>query len=271
MNNIIVGFDFSTGSANAVDLAIDIANKWGQDIRLIYVKTNGEDETPIRAEIEQRIQGVQHLLKGIKLEYVIREGHVSQEIISQSREDDASLVIVGTNGMSGFKRNWIGKNTYKTISESRVPVLSVREGYNFNKALEKIVLPLDSTEDTRQKVLIAEKFAKTFGSEIYILGLTTSTSNYIHSTVSNFVNQVDKHLSKAGVPHNTKIINAPKNITTTTLEYAEEINADMIVIMTEQESAINNLLLGNYAQQMLNEANIPVLTVRPEQINGAAK
>ena len=38
MNNIIVGFDFSTGSANAVDLTIDIANKWKSDIRLVYVK-----------------------------------------------------------------------------------------------------------------------------------------------------------------------------------------------------------------------------------------
>ena len=32
MNNIIVGFDFSTGSANAVDLTIDIANRWQSDI-----------------------------------------------------------------------------------------------------------------------------------------------------------------------------------------------------------------------------------------------
>ena len=58
MNNIIVGFDFSTGSANAVDLTIDIANKWKSDIRLVYVKKEGEDETPIREEIERRNAGV---------------------------------------------------------------------------------------------------------------------------------------------------------------------------------------------------------------------
>lgn len=38
MNNIIVGFDFSSGSANAVDLTIDIANRFQSDIRLVYVK-----------------------------------------------------------------------------------------------------------------------------------------------------------------------------------------------------------------------------------------
>ena len=45
----------------------------------------------------------------------------------------------------------------------------------------------------------------------------------------------------------------------------------MIVIMTEQEKAISNLLMGTFAQQMITDSNIPVVSVRPEQINGAAK
>ena len=109
MNNIIVGFDFSTGSANAVDLTIDIANRWHSDIRLVYVKKDGEDETPIRAEIERRNAGVEHLLKDIKLEYVIREGKVSEQLAMQAIEDQALMIVVGTHGMSGFETNWIGK------------------------------------------------------------------------------------------------------------------------------------------------------------------
>jgi nucleotide-binding universal stress UspA family protein len=44
MNKVVVGFDFSSGSANAVDLAIDIANRWQSDIRLVYVKEKNENE-----------------------------------------------------------------------------------------------------------------------------------------------------------------------------------------------------------------------------------
>ena len=44
MNKVVVGFDFSSGSAYAVDLAIDIANRWQSDIRLVYVKEKKEDE-----------------------------------------------------------------------------------------------------------------------------------------------------------------------------------------------------------------------------------
>ena len=40
MSKVLVGFDFSTGSANAVDVAIDIANRFQQDLRSVYVKEN---------------------------------------------------------------------------------------------------------------------------------------------------------------------------------------------------------------------------------------
>ena len=113
MNRVVVGFDFSSGSAYAVDLAIDIANRWGSDIRLVYVKEKAEDETPIRSEIERRNAGVAHLLKGIKLEYVIRQGNPADELTRQAAEDNAALLIVGTHGMSGMKKSMLGRNSYK--------------------------------------------------------------------------------------------------------------------------------------------------------------
>ena len=94
MNRVVVGFDFSTGSAYAVDLAIDIANRWQSDIRLVYVKEKNEDEGSIRSEIERRNAGVAHLLKGIKLEYVLRQGNPADELTAQAKEDNAALLIV---------------------------------------------------------------------------------------------------------------------------------------------------------------------------------
>ncbi|MBQ9587908.1 MAG: universal stress protein [Bacteroidales bacterium] len=266
MNNIIVGFDFSSGSANAVDLTIDIANRWHSDIRLVYVKSANDDEAAIRAEIERRNAGVAHLLKGIKLEYVIREGKVSEQLARQALEDQALMVVVGTHGMSGFETNWIGKNTYKTITDSPVPVLSVREDFNFHKDLENIVIPLDSTTDTRQKVPFATRVAKTFGSTVHLLGLYTSESKDIRSLVNGYVEQVEKYLDKYEVEHKTEYVDASKNLTVTTLEYADKVNADLIVIMTEQEKALTSWLIGNYAQQMLHLSKHPILSIRPEEI-----
>jgi nucleotide-binding universal stress UspA family protein len=43
--------------------------------------------------------------------------------------------------------------------------------------------------------------------------------------------------------------------------YAEEIMADLIVIMTEQEPQIGSFFLGKFAQQMVNNSPIPVICV----------
>ncbi len=266
MNKVVVGFDFSSGSAYAVDLAINIANRTQSDIRLVYVKEKKEDEGPIRAEIEQRNAGVANLLEGIKLEYVIREGNPAEQLAAQAKEDNAMLLVVGTHGMSGMKRSVLGRNSYRTIELSPVPVLIIREDFNFNKALETIVVPLDSSDDTRQKVAEAAMFARTFGSTIHLLGLYTSTFEDIRRTVNNYVKMVERYLDEREINYETTYLEVEKNVTVTTLEYANKVNADMIAIMTEQEKSLSSLFLGTYAQQMINESNIPVLTVRPRSV-----
>lgn len=265
MNNIVVGFDFSAGSATAVDLAIDIANRWLSDIRLVYVKSsNDEEEQPIREEIERRNKGVEHLLNGIKLEYVIRCGNVSDELNAQAREDQSALIVVGTNGMSGFRKNWIGRNTYSTITKAEVPVLCVREGFNFSKTLDRIIVPLDNTIATRQKVPIALKFALTFKSEVHILSLYTSDNPSLRRVVDNYTEQVCKYFTSKGVKYVIEPKDVEKDATNLILDYADEVNADMIVIMTEQERALTDWLLGSTAEQMLHHSNRPILAIRPD-------
>lgn len=268
MNRVVVGFDFSSGSAYAVDLAIDIANRLKSDIRLVYVKEKNENEEPIREEIERRNAAVEPLLQGIKLEYVLREGNPADELTAQAAEDHAVLLIVGTHGMSGLKTNMLGRNSYHTIEKSPVPVLIVREDFNFNKSLDTIVVPIDSSDDTRQKVGAAAMFAKAFGSTIHLLGLYTSTTADIRNIVNNYIKMVERYLEKNEVEFITQFIEVEKNknVTSVTLDYANSIQADMIAIMTEQEKSFSSLILGNFAQQMINQSSIPVLTVRPKAV-----
>lgn len=266
MSKVVVGFDFSSGSAYAVDLAIDIANRWQADIRLVYVKEKKEDETPIRSEIERRNKGVEHLLRNIKLEYVLREGNPADELVAQAKEDDAMLLVVGTHGLSGMKTNLLGRNSYKTIENATVPVLVIREDFNFHKPLEKIILPIDNSESTRQKVAQASFFARTFGATIHVVGLYTSTIPDVRRIVDGYLNSVVRYFEKSGAKFIVEKRDVSKNVTATTLEYANEQQADLIVIMTDQETNLNSLFLGTYAQQLLNQSKIPVLTVRPKSV-----
>ena len=84
------------------------------------------------------------------------------------------LVMAGTHGASGFEEFWIGSNANRIVSALRKPVITIRGGVNINRNLEKIVLPLDSTPETRQKVPFTAYMAKIFNAEVHILRVYTS-------------------------------------------------------------------------------------------------
>ena len=57
-----------------------------------------------------------------------------------------------------------------------------------------------------------------------------------------------------------------ENLTDATIDYALKHDANLISIMTEQETSARNLLLGTYAQQMVNHSPIPVLCIHPQEM-----
>jgi hypothetical protein len=47
-----------------------------------------------------------------------------------------------------------------------------------------------------------------------------------------------------------------------TIDYALSKSADLISIMTEQETPAN-ILLGPHAQQLVNQSPVPILSIHP--------
>ncbi len=74
-----------------------------------------------------------------------------------------------------------------------------------------------------------------------------------------------KHLEEENIRYVLESVHA-ENLTDSTIEYALKINANLISIMTEQEISAKNLLLGPYAQQMVNHSPIPVLSIHPKDL-----
>ncbi len=281
MKEIIVAIDFSKGSLYALELAIDIANKTNANIMMVWVdnETDADSEYfasggEIRNEAKMHIEKIQKeyqskLLKS-KLTYKLRKGRVYNEVSNQAKYNDADLIIAGTHGASGFEKMWMGSNAFRIVTYAPCPVITIRYGFNFNKNLEKIILPIDSSTDTRQKVPFACRMAKYFDAEIHILGLYTTTLKAIRRKVDTYVAQVEKYMDENHAKHVTSFLEAD-NSTTTTIEYSQQINADLVVIMTEQEKTAANFWLGPYAQQMVNNSPIPVLSIQPVEINNAAR
>jgi nucleotide-binding universal stress UspA family protein len=276
MKKILVAVDFSECSINALEHAITIANKAESGVDMIFVIkpessrdmfTEGPQtlSTMVKDKFDELIEKYHHRLGKNKLGYMIREGKVYSEIVREADNKDVFLVMAGTHGSSGFEEFWMGSNANRIVSAIRKPVITIRGGVNIKRHLEKIVLPLDSTPETRQKVPFTAYMAKVFNAEVHVLRVYTSNVPAVIRKVDSYSEQVVKHLEEDNIKYVLESLHAD-NLTDATIEYALKINANLISIMTEQETTAKNLLLGPYAHQMVNHSPIPVLSIHPKEL-----
>lgn len=272
---IVVGIDFSDCSINALEHAITIAQKARSGITMVWVnhldyskEIFSVEPKEINKEVENRfnelIKKYKSQLFGQPITYVIRKGKVYKEVCEVSEELDAFMIVIGTHGSSGFEEFWIGSNANRVISASKRPVITIRGGIDVERNLNKIVMPFDSTKETRQKLPIVALLAKYFNSEVHIVGMFTSSLDDIRYRIRNYVAQGEDYFKENGVTYTVAFLEAD-NITETTLNYANKIQANLITIMTEQETDLSNLWLGTYAAQMVNHSPIPVLSLHPDK------
>jgi nucleotide-binding universal stress UspA family protein len=268
MKTIIVPIDLSDESLNGLNLALMLATKTGANILLAHVigKNTGDYYEQMEKENQLVQSKFEEILRKYKekvnlnftLSYIIKEGKIFKEIADLADNHEDALTVLSTHGTSGFEELFIGGNAYKIVSHSRNPVITVRRS-KIPSNIDNIVLPLDLTFQTREKVPYTVELAKVFGSKIHLLTIRLSKLKSIEKKLHQYAEQVASFLDIHKIPYTVEHLHG-SNLTDLTLDYSRTINADLISIMTEQEKSASNLLLGNFAHQMINKAYIPVLS-----------
>ncbi|HNQ59586.1 MAG TPA: universal stress protein [Bacteroidales bacterium] len=275
MKEIIAAVDFSECSVNAAEHALSIAAHAMTDLKLVYVFNKNQNQKTIfkyhdpideATQLLEELKGkFQPMLPENSVLYKIREGKVYKEVVTEANESNALMIVTGTHGSSGFEELWIGSNAYRIICSANCPVITLREGVKPERDLRRIVLPIDETLTTRQKVPHATFLASLFDAEIHVLALFQSSMKEIQDKVIKYAKQACAHLEKNKIKFLMTSVKC-KNPTDATIEYATKVDANLIVIMTDQTTSFKNLFLGPYAEQMIHRSPIPVMSIRPKDL-----
>jgi nucleotide-binding universal stress UspA family protein len=154
----------------------------------------------------------------------------------------------------------------KLIRESPSPVISIR-GKEHRDGCENILLPLDLTSYSMQKVDKAIEIAKYFGASIRVLGVFSPSDEKYENNLHAHAHQVKQYIKNKGVTCTNKTIQSDK-VAETVVEYANKIEADLIMIMTKTELNVKEFFVGTTAQKVIDLSNIPVLSIRPFKNKG---
>ncbi len=279
LKKILVPTDFSELSTTALKYAASMAKHSDAEIILLHVLQPYEHEailnniidfkSTVQKAIEEKLNDIKSSnpdLLGIPVRVKITEGKIYEEIEKIASQEELDLIVMGTHGAGGLgdlEKFILGSNSYRTVSISQCPVITLRQVKDKIK-YDNIVLPLDMTKQTVQKVDTAIKIAKVLGSTLHVVSVTSFTDEF-RFDLKEIKNQLDEVVDKVksvGVPVISKMLRHD-DISNSILDYAKEVNADLVIIMVRQESRINDLVLGSSARKLVAESKVPVLSLRP--------
>ena len=259
-HTILVPHDFTEVADNALEHAIVIAKIMDNDISIIHVV---KEEKEIDKATEKANEVAERFFKEhfVQPKVIVREGSIFSTIGEVSKEINANLVIMGTHGMKGMQK-LTGSWALKVIVSSPVPFIIV-QAPPIHKKFEKIVFPVDFRLENKEKHHWVHYLSKYYKAKFHIIKQEVKDKTFKHRVQSNLT-FAKKFFD--GKEINYEIYTAPSKgkFSTVTINYAKEIEADLILIMTTRDITLADYALGANEQQIIsNSAKIPVMCINP--------
>lgn len=273
-NQILVPIDFSEQSLIALGQSYNLARLSKSEIVLLHViddtsylpfftkKEDKELEKQVEAEL-QKLAADTTKSVGVRVSTSIRRGKVYEVIQETAAELNCAFIVMGTNGSVGIKK-FIGSNALRVVREAPCPVITIK-GKTHKSGCKDIVLPLDLSKQTKEKVKNAIEFATLFGSTIHLITVLNTDDEFIVNKLKRQMKQVHEHIREHNISCTLEFI-LGDDIAEEVIQYAEKNKSDLIMIMTQQEINWTDLMfISSAAQQIINGTNIPVLSIKPKE------
>jgi nucleotide-binding universal stress UspA family protein len=120
-------------------------------------------------DLEQRVGAVQ-------VEAVM--GDVVPEILRMAAQSDADVIVMGTQGLSGYRKIFIGSNTERVLRHTEVPVLAVPPLVGADvlvpigqlaASLDVILAPVDFSDSSNHALGVAAAIAHALSARLVLL------------------------------------------------------------------------------------------------------
>ncbi len=281
IKKILVAYDFSEASQAALEHAVVMARKCSAEIHLLHVlesfsitsaisqafsKSQDEFESKIEAKALEKLKEIAEKAARDSWRPVhpyLEKGKIYKTVVAVAKRIAADIVLLGAHGVGGVQEFLIGSNTNKIVMNAECPVMAIHAN-TLHKDFKNLLLPIDNSTVSRQKVRYATEIARLYRSTVHVVGVASMTEPDMLKKFELKVHKVGEYLDEHQIIHTMKLVHGDQ-LSQIALDHSRQVNANLIVIMTEQEGS--SLFLGNASQHIINHSDIPVMTIRPDKEN----
>lgn len=273
MKKILVPCDFSESAREAYAFALNLASKSQAEIFVLKVidlpffyetsfgTTPQYFDPSIIKDLEEEAKSNFEKLKSNyssqeKVSFTVLRGPVTFTINKFAEDHAIDLIVMGTMGASGLKEYWIGSNTEKIVRYSTVPVLAIRKSFDLS-TIKNIVCPTVLNLDQSDLIIRIKDLQSFFGATLHLLLVNTPGNMQRTKDEMDLMTDFAKHYQ-----FNNFTLNIRNDFYEQDgiINFAYEMNADMIAMGTHGRRGLAHLFMGSVTEDVVNHVDCPIWT-----------
>ena len=277
MKKILVPTDFSEHAENALKVAAQLAKKYNSEIYLLHMLELPVNMTnPVGEMRSNDLPEALYFMKlakkkfteilsrpylsGIKVHEIVESYQAFDGIMEMSRKHNCDFIVMGSQGVSGFKEMFIGSNTEKVVRTSELPVLVIKNDHP-NFEAKNFVFATNLDEQSKRTLKKVSEFAGALGAKLQLVYINTA-NEFITSAETEEL--LEKYIKGSGTNFEFRVFN-DDSVEHGILNFARKVNADLIGIATHGRKGLAHFFNGSISEDLVNHAKIPVITFRLEK------
>ena len=131
---------------------------------------------------------------------------------------------------------------------------------------KKILVGYDGSNEAKDALKLAQKYAKAFGAKIDVVKSVTSeqplSSSLFQTAEEELGREIRNHFKGSKTSFETHFLVSSRSSGENLVWFAELENIDEIIIGVRKRSKVGKLLLGSTAQYVVLNASCPVVTIK---------
>jgi len=277
---ILVPVDFNEPSLKATEYAAQLADSQNGEVILMNVFetpgflmeffSSGDELVKITSKAKDKLlelaSSLQKNWPNVKFRTLVERGKPYIKILEAAQQSEIKMVVLGENHDSNKPDTELGTTVYHVTLKSPVPVLTIK-GIP-SKLKNKIVLPLDLTREIQKQLKAAMLYAKNYDAEIHLVSALIGGIKVSDSRIHKKLMEAENELKANDIKTKVKLFEVSKVPPfMRVLQYSEDIEADMIILLTHQEGYTYDNYIGAFAHQIINLSKIPVLSLTATAID----
>ncbi len=183
--NILLATDGSEATERATEAAVDLSTKSGSELHVVHVwhdvpgpYRHGFVKRELRRQgqeiLDEQVRKIEDAGRTVTKAH-LRGGRTTDEVIKLGDELEADLLVVGSRGLRGVRRIFIGSHSEDIVHHAHRAVLVVPGRENVWPPA-RIVAGDDFSEDAKKAAELAAALGKLFGARMLLLHAVSQAS-----------------------------------------------------------------------------------------------